>query len=249
MSISIRSLGRVMFGKVLPRMAYPVIRGPLRGARFILGSFAGDGGGGTVFFNMIETEQTAAFISMLSAGNVLFDIGANVGYYTILGARLVGSQGKVIAVEPSVRNLVYLYKHTLLNKISNVFIISAACSDTLSLATFANGENFATGSLTNHQQEETSSERVSCIVPTVTVDAIVQQLGTYPDAIKVDVEGAELSVLKGAQVTLREAKPRVFLSTHSAALRENCLKYLTDLGYTIEILSQDKNNPSEFLAK
>jgi len=245
---ALRRIGRFVAGK-LPRIAYPVISGPLRGSRFVLGSLSGAGGGASVYFNMVETEQTAAIINALSIGRVLFDIGANVGYYTILGARLVGSQGKVIAVEPVIRNLVYLYKHTLLNKASNVSIIPAACSDTLSLATFSLGKNFSTGFLASRRHEGNSSERASFLVPTVTVDAIVQQLGTCPDVIKVDVEGAELSVLKGAQVTLREAKPRIFLSTHSEVLRSNCLEYLTKLSYRFEVLSQDKDNPSEFLAK
>jgi hypothetical protein len=51
---------------------------------------------------MKEMEQTAAFTDALSKGQVLFDIGANVVYYTILGARLVGLRGKVVAVEPVV---------------------------------------------------------------------------------------------------------------------------------------------------
>jgi FkbM family methyltransferase len=197
---------------------------------------------------MIEAEQTAAFRNTLSVGQVLFDIGANVGYYTILGSRLVGSNGKVIAVEPVIRNLVYLYKHTLLNKAGNVSIIPAACSEAISLAIFSEGQNYATGSLANCQQEKNSRERASFIVPTVTVDAMVQQLGINPNAIKVDVEGAEFSVLKGAQVTLREAKPRIFLSTHSEILRSECLEYLREFGYRIQVLSVNKENPTEFLA-
>jgi FkbM family methyltransferase len=248
MFLHLRRIGRLIAGK-LPRIAYPVILGPLRGSRFVLGSLAGDGGGSSVYFNMYEPEQTAAFINVLSAEQVLLDIGANVGYYTILGARLVGSKGKVISVEPLIRNLVCLNYHILLNKARNVSIIPTACSDTFSLAAFSLGQNFATGKLANCRYEGNSSEKDSFLVPTVTIDAIVQQLGTCPDVIKVDVEGAELSVLKGARVTLREAKPRFFLSTHSEALREDCLEYLTKLGYKFEVLSQDKDNPSEFLAK
>ena len=236
-----------MFGKFLPRVAYPVIRGPLRGSRFILGTLAGGGAGATVYFNMIETEQTAALINTLSDGQVLFDVGANVGYYTILGSRLVGPRGKVIAIEPVLRNLVYLYRHVALNKAINVSVISAACFDTLSLTTFSLGQNYATGYLSNSDRGRTNSKEDSFLVPTVTIDAVVQQLGTSPGVIKVDVEGAELSVLKGAQVTLREARPRILLSTHSEALRFTCLAYLTELGYVVEVLSHDKNNPSEFL--
>ena len=249
MNVFVRSCIRFVCGRLLPKVAYPVVRGPLRGAKFILGAFAGEGGGSSVYFNMIEGEQTAAFMDILHAGHVLLDIGANAGYYTVLGARLVGAKGRVVAVEPAIRNLVYLYKHTLLNKTKNVSIIPAACSDTVSIAVFSNGENFATGHLENCHQGGNSIGRVSYLVPTVTIDMIVQRLGAFPDAIKVDVEGAEYYVLKGAHVTLREARPCIFLSTHSAELRKNCLNYLTEIGYKIEILSSDKEDPTEFLAR
>ncbi len=245
----IRASIRLVFGRLLPRLAYPVLRGPLRGARFILGTSAGEGGGATVYFNMSEPEQTSAFVDTLKNGQVFFDIGANVGYYTILGSQLVGSQGRVFAFEPAVRNLAYLYQHTILNKASNVTIISAACSDTVSLTLFSVGPNFAMGHLTNNMRLEAAATEPAFPVPTVTVDAIVQLLGVSPDVIKIDVEGAELSVLKGAQATLRKAKPTIFLSTHSDTLRSTCLEYLEGLGYTFEVLSQNKISPSEFLAK
>ncbi len=245
----VRASARILFGKVLPRLAYPVIRGPLKGAKFILGTSSGEGGGATVYFNMSEPEQTSAFVGTLKHGQVFFDIGANVGYYTILGGRIVGSQGKVFAFEPVVRNVAYLYQHTVLNKASNVTIISAACSDSLSLSIISAGPNFATGHMANKIDKETGAYEPGFPVLTVTVDAIVQLMGVLPDVIKIDAEGAELSVLKGAQSTLREAKPTIFLSTHSDILRSTCLEYLRGLGYAFEVLSHDKNTPSEFLAK
>jgi FkbM family methyltransferase len=249
MNSPMRSGARVMFGKLFPRIAYPVVRGPLRGARFVLGTLAGGGGGATVYFNMIEAEQTAAFINTLSDGQMLFDVGANVGYYTILGSRLVGPRGKVIAIEPVLRNLVYLHQHIRLNKAINVSVVSAACSDTLSLSVFSSGHNFATGYLLADRPAQNDSKGNWFLVPTVTIDALVEQMGAPPDVIKVDVEGAELSVLKGAQVTLSKVKPRVFLSTHSDALRSACMAYLKGFGYLFDVLSDDASNPSEFLAK
>jgi FkbM family methyltransferase len=245
----IRLSARIVFGKLLPRLAYPVVRGPLRGAKFVLGTLTGEGGGASVYFNMIETEQTAAFANALGDGQVLFDIGANVGYYTILGARLVGPRGRVVAVEPVVRNLAHLYRHIVMNKAYNVLIVSAACSDTVSLATFSLGQNYAMGSLVDNDGERNEGKKELLLVPTVTVDAMVKQLRISPDVVKVDVEGAELSVLKGAQTTLCEARPRIFLSTHSEALRHACLEYLKEFGYTIEVLSQYNTGPAEFLAK
>jgi FkbM family methyltransferase len=214
-----------------------------------LGALAGEGGGASVYLNMVETEQTSAFTDTLKYGHALFDIGANVGYYTVLGARLVGPSGTVVAVEPVVRNLAYLYRHVVLNKVCNVSIISAACSGTVSLATFSGGRNCATGHLCDNHGETEQSQEKPFLVPTVTVDAISQRLGILPDVIKVDVEGAEISVLEGALATLREAKPAIFLSTHSDSLRHGCLEYLRQLGYASKVLSQDKKNPSEFLLK
>ena len=244
----IRVCARIVFGKLLPRLAYPVIQGPLKGAKFILGTLSGDGGGATVYFNMTEPEQTSAFVDTLKIGQVFFDIGANVGYYTVLGARIVGLHGKVFAFEPVIRNLAYLYQHTVLNKASNVTIISAACSDTLSLTIFSAGLNFATGHMTQNIHLDDDANGLLFPVPTVTVDAIVQQLGVSPDVIKIDVEGAEHSVLRGAQATLHKAKPKIFLSTHSDILRSICLEYLKGFGYTCKGLSKNNNTPSEFLA-
>ena len=241
-----RTAASIVFGKLLPKIPYPVIRGPLRGSKFILGALAGRGGGATVYFNMIEPEQTSAFLSNLHEGQVLFDVGANVGYYTILGAHRVGSRGRVVAFEPAVRNLAYLYRHILLNKIRNVSIISAACAETLSLATFSACDNYAEGFLEANRLIEEVGE--ASLVPTVTLDMVVRQLGICPDVIKVDVEGAELSVLKGAPVTLQNARPKIFLSTHSDHLRSACLEYLEERNYVFEVLSQDKCNPTEFLA-
>jgi FkbM family methyltransferase len=245
-----RSLARFASSRILPRAAYPVVRGPLRGARFVLGALAGGGCGASVYFNLVEAQQTSAFVNTLGRGQVLFDIGANVGYYTILGSRLVGSQGAVIAFEPVVRNLIYLYKHVLLNRANNVTIVPAACSDTLSLVAFSSGVNYAMGHLADEKDRWTKGTKADVtLVPTVTVDVVVQQLGVAPDVIKIDVEGAEFLALKGAQATLLAARPTIFLSVHSEKIRSTCLEHLGNLGFECEALSEDKNNPMEFLAR
>jgi FkbM family methyltransferase len=59
-------------------------------------------------------------VAALRPGNVFFDIGANVGYYSLLGARLVGPRGRVVALEPVVRNVAFLHRHIVLNKAGNV---------------------------------------------------------------------------------------------------------------------------------
>jgi len=237
--------------KLLPKIAYPVLRGPLRGARFILGALAGEGGGARVYFNRVEPEQTRVFAATVSKGQVVFDIGANVGYYTILASRLVGARGIVVAFEPVARNLSYLYRHIGLNRANNVMIVPVACSDALSLGTFDKGINYALGHLhsdTMNCRLVGSKNRIT-LVPTVDVDSVVERLGYSPHVVKIDVEGAELLVLHGMRNTLLASRPTLFLSVHSSDLRSRCLAHLADMGYTAELLGRDEKEPKEFLVR
>jgi FkbM family methyltransferase len=234
-------LAKIMFGRVLPRISYPVLCGPLRGTRFILGALAGDCGGASVYFNKVEPEQTETFVRAVKKGHVIFDIGANAGYYTVLSARLAGPQGRVIAFEPAVRNLAYLYRHVALNKLTNVTLVPAACSQSVGLAFFSEGPNCATGHL------GAENDRQGAPVVTVSVDNVAQQLGLLPDIVKIDVEGAEMDVLQGMSNTLQKARPAIFLSVHSDALRDACLAYLKTFGYTPKGLDSTHTDPKEFL--
>lgn len=236
-----RRFARIIFGKILPRTSYPVATGPLKGARFILGALSGDGGGASVYFNRMETEQTAAMIEAIRPGGKFYDIGANVGYYSILASRLVGPTGKVAAFEPLVRNLSYLQRHVELNHADNVRVLPFALSSENTILSFSTGPNSAMG----HLDRDGGGD---VLVPTVTLDEIATRLGWLPDVIKMDVEGAEMDVFSGATRVLSEAKPVIFLSTHSPELRTECLTFLGGLGYTVTSLIEDENS-HEFIAR
>lgn len=242
----LRNSGRFIFGRILPRLAYPVVSGPLRSSRFILGSFAGDGGGASVYFNKTEPEQADAMVLELKNGQVFFDIGANVGYYSILASKIVGKTGTVLACEPVIRNLAYLQRHVVVNKAANVKILAFACSDENGTARFSLGPNSAMGGLASDEKAENAGGDV--LVPTITMDTIAAELGLLPDVIKIDVEGAEVGVLRGGMEILRSKKPAIFLSTHSTDLREACLKLLNEIGYEAEPLAGG-TDPHEFLLK
>ena len=249
MNSFIRKSGRFLFGKLLPRAAYPVVSGPLRGARFILGALSGEGGGASVYFNGMETEQTAKMLAELGAGKTFFDIGSNVGYYTILASRGVGRAGAVVAFEPVVRNLVFLQQHVNLNKADNVRVLPFALSDKSSIASFALGPNSAMGHLAASKGEKNRKANDLVYVPTVSLDEIAAKLSLTPDVIKIDVEGAEMEVFRGGRATLEKSKPTIFLSTHSPELRADCLRFLREIGYEIESLLPGDADSHEFLAK
>ncbi len=244
----LRSAARIFFGKLMPQLSYPVIKGPLKGAKFILGTHGGEGGGATVYFNMIEPMQTKLFAETINKGDVLFDVGANVGYYTVLGSKLAGSQGKVFSFEPLVRNISFLYRHVKLNNLTNVTIIPSACADVVSVASFLISSNTAMGQIDSNASSTESKGQIT-IVSTVTLDEVSDKLKTVPDVIKIDVEGAELSVLKGAQNIILVRKPVIFLSVHSSELRTHCLQYLEQFGYDFLPLEKDGANAMEYLCK
>jgi FkbM family methyltransferase len=179
---------------------------------------------------------------------VVFDVGANVGCYTILSSRLVGSGGRVLAFEPVVRNLAYLYRHVYLNRARNVTILPVACSDTLSLSDFLLETDCGLGHLDDGGAgRPVAIHNGRTLVPTVTVDGVVERLGVAPDVMKIDAEGAEFKVLQGAQATLRTALPTIFLSVHSADLRSACLNYLGALQYVPRPLGADGANATEYV--
>lgn len=242
----LRSTARILFGKILPRLPYRVVKGPLKGVKFILGTLGGEGGGASVYFNMIEPSQTQSFIKTVKKDDVLFDVGANVGYYTVLGSRLAGAKGKVFSFEPLVRNISYLYKHVKINRLENVSIIPCACSDAISIVAFFQNPNTAMGHIANHENTSVSNNGMT-IVPAITLDAVAAKLNIRPDVLKIDVEGAELTVLHGAESIISNSKPAIFLSVHSNELRTECLKYLLKFGYKFEPLEEHYENAMEFL--
>jgi FkbM family methyltransferase len=219
----------------------------LKGTRFILGSAMGEGGGATIFFNRCEPLQISAFAKSLKPGQIFFDIGANIGLYTMLASRLVGSSGAVLAFEPEIRNISRLYRHIEINRSQNVSVLAAACSEASGLAAFTAGTNFATGHLDTTGSSGRPSDLPRKLVPTVTVDNVAERLGAVPDLIKIDVEGTELEVLHGAATILKAKHPQIFLSVHSDELRRTCLEYLASFGYTASTFDPDDPNPMEYL--
>lgn len=250
MSDGLRRLGGLITGRLLPKVAYPVVRGPLRGARLVLGAAGGKGGGASLFLGMFEPHQVTRFTQVVQPGQVLFDIGANVGFYSLLGSRLVGATGSVVAFEPVIRNLSYLYRHVSMNRCGNVSVLAAACSDEAGLASFAVASNVGEGHLETAAAVSGRSATVGrALVPTVTADSVAEKIGSMPDVMKVDVEGAEMEVLRGAKRILGERGPRIFLSIHSDELRTSCLELLKGYGYGAEPMEGSAGTATEYLMR
>ena len=248
MKDALKSTARLVVRKFVPRLAYPVLTGPLRGARFVLGSLAGAGAGASVYFNRVEPGLTATLLRVLHSGQIFFDVGANVGYYTVLASRVVGAQGVVVAIEPSVRNLCLLSRHLRLNNCRNVSVVTAACAADLNIYRFSPGPDYAQGHLLAPGTSQPAVGGNVVVVPAVTIDTVMARAALRPHVIKIDVEGAELDVLRGAHDTLMACQPTILLSVHSDSLRAGCVEHLRSYAYDLVPLDGDATHATEWLA-
>jgi FkbM family methyltransferase len=217
-----RRLGRMAASAVPTGTPVPILRGPLRGGRWIAGAASGPGGGLSVAVGLCEPRQLAAAGRLTSAGGVCFDVGANVGLYSLLFARTVA---RVFAFEPVPRNIAFLARTLAANRVRNVTIVPMAVSDVSELADFGGWADWSTGGLV-------TAGAGAQPVATVSLDDFASRYGVTPDLLKIDVEGAEHAVLRGAIGLLGTRKPPILLSIHGPGPRRDCLALLRTFGYT-----------------
>jgi FkbM family methyltransferase len=145
-------------------------------------------------------------------GNVVIDVGAHVGRYTLLGSKLVGMSGKVIAVEAHPDNFQLLKRNLQLNKSDNNVIAlncAAYSEDEPNLRLFLAGEDRGNTIYNTIMESRRNATEKFVIIPALKLDSIVQRAGISAHEInwiKIDVEGAEYEVLKGAQSILCNSK-------------------------------------------
>ena len=205
-------------------LTVPILQGPLRGKKWIVGS-SNHG----CWMGSYEHEKQKRFVQEVHSGAVVFDVGAHVWFYTLLASELVGSKGRVIAFEPLPRNLGYLRQHLTLNHILNVTVIEAAASDQGGTTPFEEGPSSSMGAVSEHGHLE---------VKMVSLDELFAQ-GEIPkpQIIKMDIEGGEYRALLGAKSLLVSARPTIFLATHGPAVHRQCCELLQSLGYRLSALS------------
>jgi FkbM family methyltransferase len=168
---------------------------------------------------------------VVKPGMTVFDIGANVGQMTLEMAELVGPTGRVIAVEPGPGNLALLQRHVEGNGFAQrVTILAAACCAThggeadlalLEASDDAVGSGFQLDGLGLNAAEAGVRARARRMkVKVVSLDGVCHELGLRPAVIKIDVEGAELEVLRGAAKTLSEGRVSLRFGFHPFAYKD-----------------------------
>jgi FkbM family methyltransferase len=189
-----------------------------------------------------EPDVWHRLMDAVRPGDTCLDVGASIGLYTLGFANRLHGNGRVFSFEPDVSSYQALQRHILLNNFSEIVCaMNIAISDVNGVLKFVNGLG-----PTSHAAGP--EEKASCVsVACFSLDNIFSGIGIVPDVAKIDVEGFELQVLRGAAGILSQARrprllyidvhpwawPRLGLETTNEALHD----LLHSLGYKVEMRS------------
>jgi FkbM family methyltransferase len=172
----------------------------------------------------------------LKFGDCCIDVGAHTGYHALLMSKIVGPAGMVVAFEPFPDSLRFLRENALLNSASNMKLENMAVGERyeeLRLAFATEEELTMTPSVVDYAVK---GRRGFLKVPTDSLDSYLHRLGRMPNLIQIDVEGAEMSVLRGAKTTLRCSRPKLLIEIHgwNTRNRDDIFTFLSSFGYNSE---------------
>jgi FkbM family methyltransferase len=222
--------------KILPRdtLAWvQVQRGPGEGIWLHLNPRTGR----DYFQGDVEPEVQSALQKYLRSGMTVFDVGSNIGFFSLLAAKLVGPQGRVVAFEADPEIAARLREHIARNSALGAPITPEekavwSSSEPLYFAR-ADAEVSPDRGL-GHVVDNSTTERAGAIrVEGISLDEYVAA-NLAPDFIKCDVEGAEVEVFRAAQRLLSEKKPAILCEMHSAENRRILLEEFSRHGYKCE---------------
>src|SRR5258708_2796683 len=188
-----------------------------------------------------EPMETALFKKEIKSGQTVLDIGANIGYYTLIAAKLVGPKGKVYAFEPDPTNFKLLKKNVESNGHSNVVLVNQAVSDKnrkarLFLSAMNKGD---------HRIYDSNDGRSSILVRMIRLDDFFLKMDKVVHFIKMDIQGAEAAALEGMKELIhRNQRLKLVTEFSPGSLKleghdpHKYLKTLRSLGFRLSEISE-----------
>jgi FkbM family methyltransferase len=162
-----------------------------------------------------HTDEIATIINRVKPGQRVIDVGANIGLYTLLLAKLVGPQGGVIAFEPGPLSFSLLSLNTLLNGYKNVELVNKGVTVATRSEYYYSDRTTESGSTVTISDPEFGHPRERIPIETVSLDDYFSGTDRKIDFIKIDIEGGEYSALKGMTGVLT-SNPDIWLTIEYA---------------------------------
>ncbi len=190
------------------------------------------------YYGYCEANLTNFLLRFLKGGDVVLDVGAHVGFYSILASELVGEKGEVHSFEPTPWTFGLIKQNT--KKLSNVILNNNAVSNKKESISFKDyGVGYGAYN-TAHKDGSTLKKKAKVVhVDTVVLDDYCKEKNIKPDFIKLDAEGYEYSILQGMNYLFKEIRPLVTLEVAGGeGWSDNCKK-------SIEYLLNKKYKPYE----
>lgn len=188
-------------------------------------------------------SETRLFRELITPGMTVVDVGANIGYFSLLASTLVGPKGRVHAFEPDPVNCGLLRRNVRMNHASNIKVVQAALSNNDEpVQLFLNSDNKG-----DHRiWESTGESRTKITVTATTFDQYLKETATVPNFIKIDVQGAEGYVLEGMSETLAQAGTKYLILEFWPEAMRKCqtdpkrvIQQIADAGFTIRVIADD----------
>ncbi|MCX6719014.1 MAG: FkbM family methyltransferase [Candidatus Taylorbacteria bacterium] len=199
---------------------------------------------GSLAIGAFEKTEIDLFRRCLKPGMTVVDIGANIGYYTVIAAKNIGSNGKLFAYEPENRNYSFLEKNIGINKLTNVIPFKIGISDKKGTnKLYLDDDNKGRHSFVFNEDKSAIS------IETDTLDESLRRYGSPTiDIIKIDIEGAEFLALQGMKETIKRSPNLIIFSElYPKGMRKlggDPRKYLENLvesGFSLSIIDGDSN--------
>jgi FkbM family methyltransferase len=184
----------------------------------------------TILNGGFETAEIACAIELARPGLTAVDVGANIGIYTVALARAVGSDGQVLAIEPDAMNVRRLRDNLARNSIANVRVVEAAAGDRAGAVELRLADDRAYNSVV--RIEGRHADVGAARVDSVLLDRAWEDIGRPAVSfVKIDVEGSEATVLRGAQVMITANYPSLLVEANDEASLALLRSVLEPLGY------------------
>jgi FkbM family methyltransferase len=218
--------------KVIPKNAVlPILQGPGRGLKWIVRSYNHG-----CWLGSYDFEKQLVLREIVRPGDVVYDVGAHVGYFSIIFGKLVGASGAVYAFEPMKENYDFVLEHISINKLTNVRAVNAGIAATSGTACFATENHTAT-----YHRTDSGSVRV----PVYNLEEYVRDNGLpAPNVIKMDIEGEEMYVVPSILDFVIRHRTKLLVSTHNNGSAGVLGKLLADCRYSVRPL-QWASHPTE----